>query len=657
MPGLFYSRQKYSHYVDLIGVGFLANENPNLVVCSPDVEVGRQLSYSRQALRTFYKPSVWYAVGISSGPTATSGCSFSELDVSNAYESLITSIPALVSSGIIGIAPYRFSDNPSSYPLPLLVEQPLFLSNSATLQQLRNFKPSPQASLVITSSLDPSMAISVSRVLPSISGDSRLLFVGEDMETYAARQAPNGMLNISLVTSHYGFSYVNGTLHPISSYVWFSNCAYYYTNRGPLFSSPQTMSDVVPGAKISSSDGLFSVIVGAIQESSDEEILFWGEDGRPYAAKPDGDGIKVFDRPIVLQSPLQPIMFSRNGKGNACIGFESTKMYPRARVYLGASGPVPQLTKSKNPQETKSIALLSCGGGGCLSSSPMPAAFCSLNRKASFPAKACTRYPEMDASFAQAPPLLMRAIAVRENVAFGKGPESGAFSAACTISYKEGGCGGPQTYDELKGYESSYCSSSDIWDKVQLVGEGNLCAYGVMQCTRRPSQDYNPFEPADSARCGEEEFLSKNDYRFLGQRQWLEKNWSSSEILQNEISADELDWYAAWMAAFAYSGMGVNVCPIHDYIAEYAKYGPQTKGDNLVKYVQDKIVGCCNLIKNNNPDAHCYPYYGTDVILLYNEAIKTCNSECAYQDCKSISKDEGDKGGGGKGSGGGLIRP
>ncbi len=634
---LFNSRQDFWRYTDLVGSGFVVNDNPGLSLCSPDAELGRQLAYSRASLRQFYKPSVWYAVGIAPGPTATPGCTLSDLDVSNAYESLITFIPGLASSGVVGLAPYRFSDDPALSPLPFGVEQPLFSTTSSTLDGLRAFKAG--STLVLNSSSDPSQAVEVSRCLPAQSDSSRVLFLGTDGNTYAARAEASGALNLSLLASRFGFVSANGTMHSSSAYTWFSDCTYYSTNRGPLFGSAQAMDAVVPGATLSSPDGQFSLAVGTIDTASSNETLFWGADARAYAARPDGPGIKIYDRPTAAQAPLQPLMFSTNGRGSSCTMFESTKMYARAGVYSNANSPAYPLTPSRNAEDLARIALLSCGGGACLSSAPMPLAFCNARKRSSvysdFPQKACTQYPEMDAGFGEAPPLLMRAIARGESSRFGndKYPDNGSASAACEISYKSGGCDGPQTAANLTQYPSAYCTAVDIGAKVSQVGENNLCAYGVMACIRSPAADYNPFDPSNSAQCGAYEFMSKNTYRYMGQLQWITSQWASSPILQKEIAAGELEWYAAWMAAYAYSGMGADKCPMHEYVQSYQ---PRQAGDTLVDFVLDRMEACCASIKAGNPNAQCYPYYGTNVILRYNAAIKTCGASCPYRDCSAV---------------------
>jgi hypothetical protein len=325
-------------------------------------------------------------------------------------------------------------------------------------------------------------------------------------------------------------------------------------------------------------------------------------------------------------------------------------MYARAGVYSNTGAPSYPLTPSRNSEDLKRIALLSCGGGACLSSAPMPIGFCRLNRAASFPEAACTQYPEMDAGFGDAPPLLMRTIAVGES-GLGYHPDNGTSAPACAISYKSGGCGGPQTALALTPYASAYCTAADIQSKVLSRGENNLCAYGVMQCIRSPSADYNPFDPANSATCGAYEFMSKNDYRYIGQLQWMTSQWASSPVLQKEIAPNELEWYAAWMASFAYSGMGVTLCPMHTYVQQYQQ---RSSTDTLVQYVQDKINSCCDSFKLNNPNGQCYPYYGTNLVLRYNAAIKTCGASCAYRECQP-----GSDGGGGNqdDSTGGLIVP
>ncbi|VVC01420.1 Uncharacterised protein [uncultured archaeon] len=637
--------------VDIIGVGFMANENPNLTVCSPDTDVGRHLLYSREVLRRFYKPSVWYAVGIAAGPTATPDCEFGESEAGNAWESIIGNGPALGGSGVIGVAPYRFSDDPLKAPLNLTIESAWFNSTFTSLDLIRNppkktaANPNVQA-LVIVSSNDPNVQIGVDKYVPAMSGNDRAAFVGGDGAVYSARINPAGSVEIFNLTGRYGFQNIDGSWHNTSAYLWFSNCEYYSRNRGPQWVSDTSLDTVSQGATLQSTDRRYSIGVSVINSTRyvkgvANEILFYGDDGRPYAVRRDGNGTKLYDRPAVEQATVQPIVFPTNGRSGAqCLMFDSGKMYPRIGLRSNSEGGVYNLTLSKNVEDKKTISALSCGGaGGCLASSPMPKAFCKVKNRGTinsyFPDGACTQYPEMDEAFGDAPPLFMRAIAVGETSRFGnpKYPETGWESAACEISFGAGGCGGPQTANALvssvAGRPSAYCTEADIRTKVAKVGENNLCAFGPMACTRSPTSTYNPFIPADSAVCGSEEFLSKNMYRYNGQLEWLQKQWGGSQVLQKEIASDELEWYAAWMAGYAYSGMGVGLCPMHTYVQNYQPSGPDS---TLEEYVQDNIESCCKDYKART-GKDCYPSYGTNLILRYNNAIETCNADCPHTDC------------------------
>ena len=76
-------------------------------------------------------------------------------------------------------------------------------------------------------------------------------------------------------------------------------------------------------------------------------------------------------------------------------------------------------------------------------------------------------------------------------------------------------------------------------------------------------------------------------------------------------------------------------------------YHPTNSGDTLVEHVLGQMETCCQGIKANNPNAQCYPYYGTNLILRYNNAIKTCDASCVYQDCSKVVVGPGSGGSGG----------
>lgn len=111
------SRLNYNSSIDLVGLGFIANDNAGEKRCSVTSSLGLRQRFSYSILRNYGKPSVWYALGIANGSTSMEGCSFSNLDVRNGWEWVGQNIVGLEQSGIIGVAPYRFLDTGSS-PLP-----------------------------------------------------------------------------------------------------------------------------------------------------------------------------------------------------------------------------------------------------------------------------------------------------------------------------------------------------------------------------------------------------------------------------------------------------------------------------------------------------------------------------------------------------------
>ncbi len=570
---------------------------------------------------------------MASGPTATPECSITDSDLSNAYDALIGYVPAFVSSGIVGMAPYRFSDDPTGLPLKMSVEQALFRDNTqSSLDAIRNFKSgSPQ--IVLVSSIDPTQALGVTRYIADQSDNDRAVFLASDGSVYAARMGVTGGVNVSALASRYGFFGTDGNPHGSSAYTWFSSCEYYTSNRAQLFVATADMNGVVQNAVLSSADGNFSVEVGGIESTDQNETLFYGTDGRAYAARPDGPEIKIYDRPITQQAPVQPIIYSANGVGSQCSAFETAKMYSRIAVRSNDAGMPYPLTISRNTEERKRTSQLACAGG-CLSSSPMPAAFCNFSQgfAHSFPKLACTQYAQMDPVFAtnEVDPILLRAIAVHEG-ALGSGNNEdpkGYGSPACKISKNETStntCGSKSSAIVFTS-TSNYCTTDDLQKTLRnlniplgdiLPPRNWACGLGVFQCTRAPSFSYNPFEPVDAAQCGSDEFLGDAaGNRYVAQLAKINRLRVSNYYLRTEIREDEVEWYAAFLALYGYRGMNV---------PDISNYSPRGPDDNVVKYVVDYF--------DRNGAAE--PEYATRVLRIYNDGLEKCDAACPHNACSN----------------------
>ncbi len=644
--------------IDLVGVGFDANADPNLSSCTSDAAIGPALTYSRAALARYYKPSVWYATGIESGPTATQGCSFNESHVQNMYSTLVTNIPALTSSGVIGVSPYRFSDNPDGAPLPYGAEKFAFNTTLGGLDAIRNVKKSGELTI---NSTDNSQSLVVDRYLPDRSDAAQAVFLGGNGIVYAARMSGTGVA-LWEQSSQAGFARTSGFFHRAAAYTWFSSCEYYYTNRAPLWRVNKTMADVVAGAQLVSTDNRSRLKVGSVESAGANETLFRGDDNRPYSARPDGSIIKIYERPIVAQSTQQPLMFSTNGKGALCSAFETTKMYSRAQVVSGSTGSAYTLSVSQNLEDKRRVAALSCGGGGCLSTVPMPRAFCALNATVphAFPLNACIQYGEIDAEFnaRDLDSLFMRAIAVQEGGLGGNGRlDSGPTAPACALAktaynancFRRGSASWPfKTAAKISASVSAYCDSTVLSSKASGINNnpsnGTIaCGMGLMQCIDgvgepglSTTQDcggtnYNPFDPAQSACCGSNVFKSS----YEAARTDMEKMWFASTDLQQEIKFEEMEWYAAWLASYNY--YGIKLRDTEGYVRDYTK----ASGISLVQYVNDRIYSAYACRKNGGSN-DCD--YGIRQILRYNEGIKTCGAGCPYRDCSAPDGDGGGTG-------------
>ncbi len=566
--------------VDLIGVGFIANEDDSIPACSAEAEVGKYMSYSRAVLQAYYKPSVWYAVGISPGATNTPGCAFSPTDVGNAYDTMMGEIAGFVSSGVIGVAPYRFLDSSQGLPMACDVKSLAFVSSLDAAQWAQFSK------LSSISSDDGAQTLDILKIYESAPG--RVTFsaknaAGDEM-AYIAK-GENGKVAVYLSGCQFGFASPSGDLHPFSSYTWFSNCQYYFTNQAP-------------------------------------------KGGNLYSPGTDV--------PTVISSTQQPVVFSTNGKGGVCIVADANKMIQRTFALRDAAASTPPITPPADPALRKNAAALRCGG--CLASTPMPKAFCAYSNAYHFNPGACDIYPQMDAAFysQNVDPVFMRSIAVVESnlghVTNGVVIESGPSAPACAVSVPEGSASacarGDKSPSALIDSPSLYCTANDISSVLASKGipPNIACGLGVFQCLDGLKSDYNPFNPYDSATCGVREFLgSSSGNRYTGMLDFVNTLREQNQYAKAEIGDGEVEWYAAFFAAYGYRGMALP----RDSLMQYV---PRDANDNLVKYLVDKFTE----LKTSNPSAYPEPAYGIKWIVTYNDGINVCGGGCLYQTCQEV---------------------
>jgi len=108
-----YGGRNLSNLTDIVGFGFRANDYPS---CSPSLILGENIQFSHTILANYSKPTVWLYVGASEGNNTGGSCSFSNQTVHEFYQTAFSSIPGLVSSGVIGMNFYEFTDRTG--PLP-----------------------------------------------------------------------------------------------------------------------------------------------------------------------------------------------------------------------------------------------------------------------------------------------------------------------------------------------------------------------------------------------------------------------------------------------------------------------------------------------------------------------------------------------------------
>jgi len=371
---------------------------------------------------------------------------------------MLSDIKGLAGAGIIGVAPYRFLDSPAGAPMACTVPGALtFVVSEARLDAsaLPPTLDAIQSGAVLSSSDAKTLTVqtvtSDATAPASSSALPKKSFIAADANAYVA-QLENGKLTIRVASCGYGFRGNDGQLKPDSSFAWFSNCKFYFTNDGQF---PQ-----------------------------------------PAPETPA--------RPSVSQ---QPIVFSTNGQGQVC-NFVTTP----DRMPANRAAPVQPVVAPTNTDELGRIASLSCGA--CLASGPMPEAFCHVGIANAFPDTACTQYPQMDDQFllANADPVAMRAIAVGES-GLGLRGTDGSGDPACQIGFgaSQSACNAAtKTEANLQSDANSFCSAGDIGGNYNpTTSNPYACGLGVMQCTDWPGAidacggaNYNPFNPADSACCG-----------------------------------------------------------------------------------------------------------------------------------------------------------
>lgn len=625
------ARGRYWDKVNLIGVGFIANEDPNMSVCSPDIAVAYHQLYSQYALQYYRKPSVWYAVGIGAGPTNTPGCSFTNAEVAGAYNAILGGLSGMVHSGIIGVAPYRYLDSPDQLPMACAVKPWLMRPDITDLSSITVGRTVGDAD----NPLRP--GITVARMLEPRGGAVR--FAGADGHTYEAR-IEGGLIQLHWEACEFGFRDANGKAKDLETAAWFSSCQFYYTNKAPLFSvdsaSVGGAAAIRPGTLLRASErpGTSLEVYSVTGVDAEEGVRFITADNQNYLARQEGTRIDVFAVPLTKQSTQQPVVFSRNGKGPYCMGWDTNKMYSRAFTAKGTLYSAAPIYPPVDPERARHISLRQCGL--CMADVPMPKAFC-YRKGIEFESRYCPIYPQIDdAVLAQDfDPLFMRAVMQQESsfIRTATSQDEGSASA----------CGGQKSCDDLYRAAQQAAATQDPGAPASISPEavrdrclavqgrgGAICAMGLSQCIDAPFRsspatrlcggaNYNPFDPYQSACCGTYKVttaLQDAESQIL-QRLATNANW------RKFIKPGEERWFAAWVAMRSYRGAGPSLSDLDRAFGQSVetlnKYGGPVGYIDQTMYAGSKVQ-----------------YYSTNAIVRYNDAIDQCAGGCPYRDCDAI---------------------
>jgi hypothetical protein len=622
------NRRKGSSLVDVVGIGFIANEfRYKLPNCDPMEVITAHQFYSKKVLQTFSTPTLWYAVGISDGPTIHENCEFTKTDVANAYQALAFGMGGLKNYGIIGIAPYVFLNNFNYLPMKCNAQKFVF-NSPISLDKIVSGAAIPNENNKLT--------ILVNRVL---SKDSKsVFFESQDGGYYLAYQIPgnNQVVGINKTGCQFGFKNLDNTIHNNASmFFWFSSCQFYSTNKGPLFYTDVEPSKIKQGDKIVSLNSPNSyVFVDNITSQSSDAVYFSDNFGAYYILKKDGKkNLLYYTTPLNLQFPVAPLIFSNVGKFttscqiNPAMTYQkvlSTSFIPLASDIYHAS--LHPLQEPRDLQIQKFISSMQCGK--CFSSSPIPEKICQASapgERDSFPENACLQYPQMDVAFLlnDQDPILMRAIAIGES-ALGSRSDKGSSAPACQIGKGKNpsACNAySKTYEALISKSNEYCSQSDIAANIPAQDSGYYpCGLGVMQCIDFPSYPglsfYNPFNPYDSAYCGSDKFGKYFEISLSRINSLRDKNPDINE----EIPENEVEWYAALLAAYSYfQGPNHYNNGLEKYLLEYSKSSQISFAQYFVDYYSNKLQSST-------------PAYGLSVLKRYNNGLKKCLSGCPYRE-------------------------
>lgn len=333
-----------------------------------------------------------------------------------------------------------------------------------------------------------------------------------------------------------------------------------------------------------------------------------------------------------------PIIFSTNGRGDACIVTELAKLDRLSQIQIGAQ-PITPTIPEPDAALQKRVAALSCGK--CLSAAAMPDTLCYGHRPPTEfnNPKYCSNYTEIEMSSlnSRVDPLLMRAIILGESTfrACAIAP-SGIDPANCLVS----GAQPPnvvKTRSLLGNSPSSACSAADIlgeYDNSIPAGK-EACGLGLTQCLEAPGQSdeftasctsgsYNPFDPYENTCCGANKFRKYYENRL----KQVESAMRGSSDFAAEVG-DAKEWYAAWLALTDYyvgPGAGAGYVQASDmvyYIEVIKDKSTDTYGGSVFKYLDMDIL----------QTSARGQYYATNVLLRYNDAIELCGGGCPHTVC------------------------
>jgi len=322
-----------------------------------------------------------------------------------------------------------------------------------------------------------------------------------------------------------------------------------------------------------------------------------------------------------------PLIFSRNGKGFVCDGFQNWNIYSQISTEVNTELGL----KSANITPLSKIPGLTCGEA-CISPSANrePNTY-GAGSSFNFNPDKCSVLPIIDeyADSADISSTYVRAVIQQES-----GFEQMAVS--CVPATGNNGCNKDRPTSD--GDTRNYYHMSEICEMAGVRPENcpaecpdnqKPCAFGLSQCTEYPGkayvdaqmpipseisscggENYNPFNPSNNICCG----VNKIRQNLQVANAFLSENWGTLSACPNSMTLADKPWAAYYLSALLYYGM--------DYKSQIADFaharGSDCTGEqNFIKYLRS--------LPSNSPPGYDY---GAQVMSRYFDAVGKCSSDC-----------------------------